>query len=94
MVSELRARLGTRMADPQAIANEIARLRTEVHMAPAAWGRVERIALALGGHLASGTTHAPAPTTTAGRTDAGGQCIPPEPPSRPTRPALALVGCS
>lgn len=91
MVSELRARLGVRMADPCAIANEVARLRTEVHMSPAAWGRVERIALALGGHLSTGTTCAPAPTTTGGLAEWGGQCVP---PVKPGRPALALVGCS
>lgn len=61
MVSELRARLGERMADPRAIEQGIAALRAEYHASPAAWALVERIALTLGGHLPSPTTPAPRP---------------------------------
>lgn len=51
LVSELRARLGTRLSDPRAVEEAIAELRADFHASPSAWAFVERLALTLGGHL-------------------------------------------
>ena len=86
IVTELRARLGDRFADPAELQGELGRMRMEHHLSPSAWALVERIALAWGRR---GTlTPAPTPAIVDGPTgDAG--CVPP--PVNRRRPALEVV---